>query len=115
MSEAMNMQFIVITSVVFAYLIAGHLAGAGLPKSVCVAVTVLYCGFMVGPFAAYYLDYARLFALSEQYHQQYPDGFMITELPSWGVWPPLAPMLLAWFGSIYYVHYHVRSNGRRGT
>jgi hypothetical protein len=109
MSQGMNTNFLVITSVMFAYVVAGHLVAAQLPKTIAICTTIIYCLFMFAPFLAYSLDFARIHALSVQYHEEYPGGFMVYKTESWAVWMTALPMLLGWLGSVYYVHFHVRS------
>ena len=114
-AQGMNTNFLIITSVMFAYVVAGHLVAAQLPRPIVVGTTVIYCFFMLAPFLGYFWDYARIHALSIQYHEEYPGGFVVYKTESWGVWLTVLPMLLGWLGSVYYVHFHVRSALRRDT
>ena len=108
--DSLYMQFLVINSVMVAYLVAGHFVGNKLPRLLIFALTTIYCLFLIAPFGVYWMEYTRLYELSLQYQDQYPGGFVVHRLQS----PLLAlftlvPMFLAWVGTIYYVQIYVRS------
>lgn len=109
MGDSMHMQFLVFTSILFAYLVAGHFVGATLTRKVAVSMTTIYCLFMIAPLLQYVVEFFRINSLSKAYLEQYPEGFIIPESHPLGLLITFIPMLLAWIGSFYYVHFQVRS------
>ena len=114
--DLLYMQFLVINTVIVAYLVAGHLVGSKLPNFLMLSITSIYCMFIAAPFYVYWQEYGRLHSLSMLYHAEYPGGFVIPLVSSQAMALfTMVPMLLAWAGTIYYVQFYVRSVSRSGS
>ena len=107
--SALN-QFVVITTVMFAYVVSCHLAGKSLPRIVAILLSSIYCLFLVGPFIGYWAEFSRMSALSQAYFEEYPNGLAVAPPigDSFLIGMSMPPMFLAWIGSVLYLHLHIR-------
>jgi len=105
-SDAMNF-----VTLVFAYVIAAHLAGAKLPRKVAVLLSATYSLFQLAPAGGVIFDARRSIAFAERLFAEFPDSPL--PRPSFGfafiVLLAVGPLLLGWLGSLYYMHGIVRS------
>ena len=108
LDSAMNL-----ITVVFAYLAASHFVGERLPRAVAVGLSTIYSLWIVMTIAsiATFLDSAL--NVQVEYRSEYPGGWVYSREPRFGLWliGSLLPMLLAWIGSLYYLHFVVRRDG----
>ena len=105
-------NFVVISTVIFAYLAAGHFIARDLSTKIMRGLTLIYCFFLIAPMSTYWLAWSYSLVVIREYESLYPDGWL---LGGTGGVPILLiftfmPIVLAWLGSIYYVHYIVRKD-----
>ena len=110
--DAAYMQYLVFTGALFAYLIAGHLVGLSLPKKLATGISTIYSLFVLLPVGAYWMEMSRMSALALDYQAKYPGGYVVPEIISspFNGAVLILLMFIAWLGSIYYVHFHVRGS-----
>lgn len=103
-----------IVTVVFAYVIAAHLAGGKFNRLVAVSISVVYSMWLVGPFIGFisYLNLSHAAAID--YMTMFPDGTAIPDPQNLPVAVVLAagPYVLGWIGSLMYMHWYIRGNKR---
>jgi hypothetical protein len=97
-------------TVVFAYVIAAHLAGNKLSKGFAFFITLSYSLFLLGPAFGIYARIDQMGRIAAQYRIAYPDGvFFRISVPRFLLlFLSFVPPLVAWCGSIVYMHWHVR-------
>ena len=98
------------SSVTFLYILVAHFAGKNLPTTIAIGLTSLYTLFLLGPLGAYVAINFEQQATSLEILDKYPDNILaLGVLPTWGILIlGLGPYLLAWAGSIFYMHRHIR-------
>jgi hypothetical protein len=104
-SSALN-----IATVFFAYVVAAYFVGEKLPKALACFLTVTYSLFLLGPFIGIYSRIYLIHQIAAQYRIAYPDGAFFRNTAGHFVSLSIAfvPPLIAWCGSIVYMHLHVR-------
>ena len=93
-----------------AYVLAAHFAGKSLSKLVAVLISVLYSLFLTGPIAGIFESIESFAHLQTLYFQQYPDGVIVRrrDFPGTVLLITVAPLVLGWFASLFYMHGYVR-------
>lgn len=103
-------SFIVISTLVFAYIAMSHFAGKDIGPKIAVILSGLYSFIMFVEIIERFGDLARRQRISLEYIEKFPDGVVIDGTPPLTLMYIVsnAPFLFAWVVSIYYLHYIVR-------
>ena len=107
-------NFVVMSTGISAYFVAGHIAAKNFPRTIAVSMSLIYSLFLFGPLTAYYARYEAANSIVREYYLAYPEGWampQITFLFQWsgiGILTVIGPIPLFWLASIYYVHFYVR-------
>ena len=83
LSQGSFNNFVSMSTIVFAYLVTGHLVAKDLPRRVALGVTTLYCLFLIGPITGYTTYFARMHQASREYVEAFPGGWVLAEFPLW--------------------------------
>ena len=100
-------------AVIFAYIIAMYFAGKSLSSFVAVSLSITYSLFLFGPMIAYAQSMYRYCVVVELYGKKFPAGQLLPEIEGphyFTVIITLAPIFLAWIGSMFYAHLVVRKD-----
>lgn len=112
--EAIFNQFVALTTTIFAYIVAGHLVARSLSRNVAIGFTSLYCLFAIGPISGYITNLLQLIRIVKEYVAMYPEGWVVFSIGTQNATASAiivaAPVFLGFIGSIYYVHFYVRSD-----
>ncbi len=107
-------NFVVMSTGISAYFVAGHIAGKDLPRIIAVSMTLIYSIFLFAPLTAYYARFEAANSIVREYYLAYPGGWAVPQASSLllpnaiGILIVIGPLFLFWFASIYYVHFYVR-------
>ena len=107
-----NSHAMLVTSI-FAYLLAGHVAGKSIPKGVAVGLSTIVSIYGLTTLASILGSVAHLKTISTNYHQTFPGGFAVPPLEydlSHLLILTATPTVLIWLGAIYYIHFFVRKH-----
>jgi len=108
LDSAMNL-----ITVVFAYLAASHFVGERLPRAVALGLSTIYSLWIVMTIASVATFLVSALNVQLEYRHEYTGGWVYPREPKFEIWliGTLLPMLLAWIGSLYYLHFVVRKDG----
>jgi len=99
-------------SVFSGYVIVAFIAGRKLSSGIACSLTVVYSLFQISPVWGVSAGVRRMNRSIEEYVASYPDGIAFgtdpTGVAGLGLVLTFLPFLLAWFGSVLYMHAYVR-------
>ena len=101
-----SMNFV---AIFFAYLVAAHFVGGRLKKIEAVFLSLIYSLYQFSPASASVGGAIRMVKLSERYNSEFPASDLVNfpSIPLM-VTLTLAPLILGWLVSLYYMHGVVR-------
>lgn len=110
-----SMNFV---AIVFAYLVAAFATGERLPRPVAIGVSIIYSIFLVPHFSGCLGAIDRAFSAGAHLSTSFPGSWatagpplpMEVQFAFFGI-----PMLLGWIGSLYYMHFYLRSVEKQET
>jgi hypothetical protein len=98
-------------TVLFAYIVSAHFAGKDLPRKMAVGLSLVYSLFIINPLGSYRFSFVYYFQIAEEHAEKFPNSSLIPSLPdltAWTIYVGLAPLLIGWVASLYYMHFHIR-------
>ncbi len=103
-------QFVSISTMLFAYLLAAHFVFRTLTRPLAAGATVIFVMFYGTTLTGYLGAFLRLAEISTRYYAAYPNGWVVPRMTDANITVLVTaiPVLLALIGSIYYAHFHVR-------
>ena len=99
-----------ITTAFFAYVVCAYLAGAKLTRMVACSVSIIYSLFLLGPLIGVASATSIGISIMDKYVSSFPGGVYFTETVDvrLGLLLTLSPLLLAWTGSLMFMHLNIR-------
>ena len=109
-SESVVSHAVNVMTVFFAYVVAAYFVGEKLPRTFACFLTLTYSLFLLGPFVGIYTGIGSVVKITAQYRTAFPEGAFFRNPASRFALLCVAfvPPLIAWCGSIAYMHFHVR-------
>lgn len=112
LSAFMSVNFLAVFVV---YIVAAYVLGRKVTGTMAVSMSTVYSLFLIPPFIGVIGNLRRAYDLGNYLRNMFPDSPLATESPmSFELSAMLfvVPMMVAWVGSLYFMHAYVR--GKQG-
>ena len=103
------------TYLVFAYIVACHLAGKMFPQFVARLASIVFTLSLIGPMLGVISGIGQLNLIGSEYQLAFPEGGILQEflVDSALIYTIIVtPLIVGWVSSILFLHLYVRGNRR---
>jgi hypothetical protein len=110
-AQGLGSSILLYFTVLFAYIVSAHFAGKDLPRKMAVGLSLVYSLFIIGPLNSYRFSITYYYQIAEEHAEKFPNSSLIQSLPdstAADLYVGLAPLLIGWVASLYYMHSHIR-------
>ncbi len=99
-------------TIVFAYVVASHLAGSRLSRAATVSISIIYSLWLIGPIISLFGHLDLYYKTANEYLRLFPEGYAGSAPMAFEVILLFAigPSALGWIGSLIYMHIYIRKD-----